>query len=184
MIKVEAWATIKEFPGWKVSTMGRIMNARTGYILKQQVDKDGYLKVSLGNTDNLSVHRLVAKAFCSCPDNDFDNWQVNHIDNNRQNNHCDNLEWVSGWQNFMWAYNQGRINWQKGLEAASKVNGRKVIILETGDIFRTVKDCADFLRATPQSIQRVLSGERKGQHVHGYTIKYLEDVQNEGEFNR
>lgn len=50
---------------------------------------------------------------------------------------------------------------------------RRVRIVETGDIFRTVRDCARYLKTQPSSIYKVLRGERDS-HL-GYTFEYYEE---------
>ena len=66
-----------------------------GEIRNQFLNKDGYSCVSL-KTENywasVGVHRLVATAFISNPNNLN---EVNHLDYNRANNNADNLEWIT-----------------------------------------------------------------------------------------
>jgi hypothetical protein len=59
--------------------------------------------------------------------------------------------------------------------AASKVNVKTVRIVETGDIFSSVKDCAEFLGVEPTNVSRCLRGQRKGQRIKGYHIEYIEE---------
>ena len=69
-------------------------------ILKQYLDRYGYLYVRLSNIDsnnkskitNLKVHRLVAMCFLNDYSKDL---QVNHIDENKLNNNVSNLEMCS-----------------------------------------------------------------------------------------
>ena len=69
-------------------------------ILKQYLDRYGYLYVRLSNGDldnkskitNLKVHRLVAMCFLNNYSKDL---QVNHIDENKLNNNVSNLEMCS-----------------------------------------------------------------------------------------
>ena len=69
----------------------------TNKILSTQLDKDGYEKVQMvdsnGKRHRFSVHRLVLENFCPVPD--MNKLQVNHKDGNKLNNCVDNLEWVS-----------------------------------------------------------------------------------------
>lgn len=64
-------------------------------LMKQTIDKDGYMTVSLcknGKARHYRVHRLVAEAFLKNPNNfPF----VNHKDENKANNNLDNLGWCS-----------------------------------------------------------------------------------------
>lgn len=68
-------------------------------ILKQRLNKDGYLSVTVGSPNKrtaIKVHRIVATAFIPNPLNKN---EVNHIDFNRANNRVDNLEWVTHQEN-------------------------------------------------------------------------------------
>ena len=167
----ERWKDLKEYPNHQASTNGQIRNKKTGHILKPSVDKDGYLKVSIGSKDNVSVHRLICKMFNGIP-NDKKS-QVNHIDCNRQNNNISNLEWCTPKENIKWGVDHGNINPMMGLKKAIDVNKRSVKITETNQIFETVKDCAGFLGVPSTNVSRCLTGSRKGQRIHGYHIEYV-----------
>ena len=99
----EVWKDIEDYPNYQVSNLGRIKSiprVRTkGGILKQEIDKMGYLKVYLMKDNKghlVSTHRIVAKVFISNPDNLP---QVNHIDGNKTNNKVENLEWCTAKEN-------------------------------------------------------------------------------------
>ena len=92
------------YPKYEISESGIVISLQGKYgikrrVLKQRVDKQGYLLVHLsegGKNSWKSVHRLVASAFIPNP-NKLP--QVNHKDENKQNNHVSNLEWctISYW---------------------------------------------------------------------------------------
>ena len=68
-------------------------NRRRNTLLRLSKDCYGYTQVSLYKNSirtGLRVHRLVAQAFLSNPDNLP---QVNHKDEDKSNNRVDNLEW-------------------------------------------------------------------------------------------
>lgn len=65
----------------------------------------GYLKVTLSKNNirkNKNIHKLVAIAFLSNPNNYN---VVNHKDGNKHNNCVENLEWCTAKQNTAHAYN-------------------------------------------------------------------------------
>ena len=169
--RYEWWVnTIPRFANYEFSTHGRIRNKRTGYILKTWPDRYGYQTVSLGNIDNLQVHRLILEAFVGPPEDDT--MVANHIDADRSNNHILNLEWVTQSENIKWAMQKGHVNPMIGLQKAKEVNLKPVRIVELNQISPCVRSCAEFLGIHPNRVSRVLVGVRKGQLLHGYHIEY------------
>ena len=86
---------------------GRIYSHLTNRFLKQQKTHRGYMSVHLfknGVSSRKRVHRLVAKAFISNPN---EKEQINHIDGNKENNRVENLEWCTRSENAKDAYENG-----------------------------------------------------------------------------
>lgn len=90
----------------EVSTFGNVK--RNGKDIPKRKNKDGYLTVSLKSdrpknpwsTVNIAI--LVANTFIPKP-NDYEIFEVNHKDYNRQNNNVDNLEWMTHSDNIRYS---------------------------------------------------------------------------------
>jgi DNA polymerase I-like protein with 3'-5' exonuclease and polymerase domains len=102
----EKWLAIAEWPGYQVSSWGRVVNTRTNHMLAlQKKNKWGHLKVTLARNGartrgadmkDFAVHRLVAEAFCPNPDNKP---VVRHQNGISWDNTRDNLVWATTQEN-------------------------------------------------------------------------------------
>ena len=130
---MERWSQIKEFPNYRVNDIGNVQNINTGRTLRPGKNPKGNLIVSLykdGLKCTRIVQRLVADAFC---DGYHEGLQINHKDGNKNNNTANNLEWCDGSSNIQHAYDTG-------LRKPPRM--KKVKIVETGEIFDSMTDCA------------------------------------------
>jgi hypothetical protein len=133
------------FENYMVSENGQIMGP-SGVFLKPYLRK-GYQTVALymgsrASRKNMYVHRIIAGCFI---DNPFEKEEVNHIDGDKLNNRIGNLQWVTGYENNLHAFNVGlkmhkgegnpahRLT-QKNIE---KIRGLRGIVLqrEIGEMF-------------------------------------------------
>lgn len=172
---------VAEYEGlYAVNEIGEVWSfAKGGKLLKPMrvAKRTIHQRVMLyknGNRKQHLIHRLVAKAFISNPDNlPF----INHKDCNPQNNHVSNLEWCSAQQNSIHAYQNGR--WtppnQKGENNAnSKLTEKDVI--EIRKLYGEVKNCAEIARrfsVNPKTINMIVRGTRwqnAKEHLHGIAI--------------
>jgi hypothetical protein len=109
---------------------GYVYSGVTNKILSTQLDKDGYVKVRMvdseGNRHRFSMHRLVMENFK--PVEGMENLQVNHIDGNKQNNDISNLEWVTCEENIHHAMRTNlRANQRGRNNGASKLTEEDVL---------------------------------------------------------
>lgn len=124
----ERWRPVVGYEGlYEVSDLGRIRRIK---IIEPTKKKHGYMQVSLvdrnGRRKSLRLHRIVAQAFISNPD---DKPQVNHRDENPENNRASNLEWATAEENTNYGSRTAR--------AAAK-NGSKTPVLQIDPVTLTV----------------------------------------------
>lgn len=166
---LEEWRDVEGFPGYRVSSYGRIETTRHGKCLIRTINPtgkhDAYLRVKLAEGIPRKgvgklVHRLVMEAFVGPSE-----LQVNHIDGNKTNNRLDNLEYVTGSENNLHAYRTGLRKRQIGEEAS----GSKLVECEVVEIRRrleteTVSGIARDLGLNRKTIQAIKHG-RSWSHV-------------------
>jgi hypothetical protein len=153
----ERWAEVAGFPDYAVSTHGRVMNVRTNQVLQPRNNSYGYTRVGLrreGRTHDIYVHHLVAAAFITGYRRGV---QIRHVEDNG-NNHVMNLRFSRG-------VRLGTLS-----KHPPKARSRRVRIVETGMLFLSVENCANYIGGDASSIYRVLRGERISHK--GYTFEY------------
>ena len=159
----ERWEDIPGFPNYEIGDDREIRNKRTGRILKQCDNNSGYPTVNLyndGKRTTKGVHRIVAESFV---DGYEDGLEVNHKDGNKHNNHRDNLEWGSRGYNESHAY-------KHGLKYGPK--HQPVRVIETGEVFGSIKECARAIGGDERHITKCLRGM---QNTHlGLTYEYAD----------
>ena len=89
---------IKNYETYGINKIGEIKDYRTGKIMPQYTNPQGYKKINLRNPNGVKcfqVHRLVAIQFIQKVDNKP---EVDHIDRNKSNNNVDNLRWSDDYE--------------------------------------------------------------------------------------
>ena len=170
----EIWKDIQGYEGlYRVSNLGRVKSFHKAkeHILSPGKDKDGYFQVQLyknGINKMRKVHRLVAQAFISNPNNLP---QINHKDENKQNNNVDNLEWCTNEYNHNygtavkraaekrrgWIGLVGEKNPMYGRTGEKNPVSRKVICLNNLKIFNSIKEASEYANVT--NIRSCLCGK-------------------------
>lgn len=131
------WHELDEFPDYAVSSLGEIVNIKTGMPRKTSMNQQGIVKISLYVGRELitrSVAVMVAEAFCD-GQTEFFNTPI-HLDGDRENCRADNLMWRPRW--FAVQYHR---QFQSPEFHASDVH---IVELNSGKEYYSVKDaCMD-----------------------------------------
>jgi hypothetical protein len=141
--------------GYKVSINGDIIN-KYNKKLKSRVSNSGYLFYNLKDNKKqrgLFLHRCLAVAFI---ENTNNKEQVNHIDGNKLNNSLCNLEWATRSENVKHAYDSGLKKYRplhyKGKLGLEHNRSKKVICIETGEIFGSMSEASRKLKIAISSV--------------------------------
>lgn len=158
----ELWAEIDGFPNYIVSNYGEVRNRYTNKKLRPRENSKGYMRVVLmraGHAKEFYVHRLVGRGF-------FGEFRrtahISHVNGDKRNNLVNNLKLRGGTRN-----QTGNGTNKPGPKS------RRIRIVETEEVFKSVRDCARYIGGDYSSIYKCLRGEHSN-HL-GYTFEYLED---------
>lgn len=171
------------FPNYSITGNGMVFSHKNNKWLKFTKTTTGYYYVNLCNNSTpkpFRVHRLVGAAFLPNPKNKP---YINHIDGNKLNNHVSNLEWSTPSENNKHAYKlglkspsnlKGSINGMFGKTGALSPFSKKVLCIETGQIFVNIREAAKWANLKKDGhIGCVCKGKRKNAGLHPETKKPL-----------
>jgi hypothetical protein len=136
---MEHWQDLEDFPGYAVSSYGRVQNTLNGHIKIPTRNQMGIPSVNLIKDRvqyRRSVARLVARAFLPAPSRETFDTPIN-LDGDRTNNHVDNLMWRPRW--FAVKYHAQLRDPE--LSPAFGYSGA-VEVVDTGERFVSARDCA------------------------------------------
>lgn len=151
------WTTVSRNHNYEVNSVGDVRNSRNGYVLTGSPNNSGYLTVSLGKRlPGQFVHSIVAEAFVPGYKPGLD---VDHIDGNKKNNRADNLKWRTRSENIKRAYEMGLATPHRSDDAGSPPI--KVEVVETGEVFNSISDCARAIGGNIGTISMCVNGLRK-----------------------
>ena len=170
----EVWKSIEGYEGlYEVSSFGRVKSlektvphptAKGGvWTLPEKIlspswnKKVKYFYVSLSKKDrkrNLTVHRLVASAFCQKAEGKD---QVDHIDGDRRNNRAENLRWCTGKENS----NNPKTAWKapahrKIPKGSKHSSAHAVVNKETKEFFGSIVEAAQAYGVSRKAISQAV----------------------------
>ena len=155
---------IKGYEGlYAITSCGRVWSYRRKKFLSPSKDKGGYLQVVLHNNGEIKrfvIHRLVAEAYISNPDNLP---EVNHKDEIKNHNWINNLEWVSHKENVVYGTR---------IERAAAACRKPVYCVELNKVFESGKQAAEELKINAGSISCCCKGRYGYKTAGGYHWKY------------
>ena len=131
------YRVLEDFPDYRVNRYGLVQSHKSGsWKDLKQTKRNGYLKVNLcknGKIYTRNVNNIVGDTFIGREPGQI----YNHKNGIKTDNRVDNLEACTQSENLIHAYNIGLMT-----PHYNHPNRRKVMIVETGEIFDSERACA------------------------------------------
>lgn len=146
----------KIYDGYEVSNYGTLK--RNGVVITTPISAVGYKRKYLKDLrKNILVHREVAKAFISNPQNKP---QVNHKNGVKTDNRVENLEWSTRSENQIHAVRTGlrKIQRLEKSPASKLTNVQVTVIREAIRHGHMQKDIAKYFHLDQSTISRIKTG--------------------------
>lgn len=151
----EEWRSIEGFPNYEVSSLGRVRDNQK-IILKQRICSVGYYIVNLINEaldlSQIRVHRLVAMAFISNPNNLP---LVDHINQNKLDNSIENLRWLSKSGNAINSKKRFQVSGERNIYITSSLNYIVRIKRTNANYCKVFKTLEEAIQAREKYLSRV-----------------------------
>ena len=162
----DEYRVLKDFPDYRVNRNGTVQSFKSGsWTELRQTKRNGYLKVNLcmhGDVYSRNVNNLVGDAFIGREPGQI----YNHKNGIKTDNRVDNLEPCSIGENQIHAYKTGL-----KIPNYNHPNRRKVMIVETGEIFDSERACARSLeRGSQGSVHKCLMEPNRTYKGYHYTF--------------
>lgn len=194
---MELWRPVKNYEGlYEVSNLGRIKSLEryveqwNGFQYIRTLHKEKILSFSKadryrrcwlsknGNKEKVSVHRIVAEAFCY-NDDPKNKCEVEHKNGNTFDNRAKNLRWVTTSENQKYCqarinkYRRDKIKKKYGQDIPKKYNPNgKIKDLDTEIIFETSREAGDWLKKELNLSYNVSSNIRRSCRSGGIKSVY------------
>jgi hypothetical protein len=152
----------------QISRWGNLMEKPYPEKLMKPQKNRGYFYVNAKG--NKTIHRLVAIAFISNPENKK---EVNHINGNKRDNRVENLEWATSSENRIHSYKTGL---QVSIKGSDNKQSKPILQYSMDGImikeFAGAREASRVLSLEQSSIWRALNGLQKT--AYGFIWKYKE----------